>query len=77
MATEPDYRKILLNLCASLTLADHLGDVCGYVCEAMMQAGVLTKEEEADIGEMHELASWLHELGATTLYGTSVGGPEE
>lgn len=78
---EADYKKILLSLIGSLTLADHLGDVWDDVSEALDQAGFKTLREAADSNYESEsygaaLAPELHKIGVTTLYGTSLGDDE-
>ena len=69
---EPDYKMIMLNLIASLTLDDHMGDVSNSVSEALKQAQI-------DVGEWEnfdELGNKLYNIGVTTLWGTELG-PEE
>ena len=70
-ANQPDYKQILVNLCAGLSLADHMGDAAEDVDEALVQAGIITREESNEFEDMSELAGFLAlEHGATTLYGT-------
>ena len=65
---EPDYLKILLQLIASLTLCDHMGDVGNDMMHALELAGVDVK----DIWDENEPAATLHAMGVTTLVGTSL-----
>lgn len=61
-------RDILLRLIGSITLADHLGDVAGYVEEALK----LAKVDVPEWGDLDELGGQLGEMGIPTLYGTSL-----
>lgn len=77
-ASEPDYRAILLSLCASLTLCDHMGDVSDYVFKALEMAGVKVDEDDDGGGEWtDEVQRTLHAMGVKTLYNTSVGDEDE
>ncbi len=67
--TEPDYPEILLQLIASLTLCDHMGDVSNDMQRALELAGVAVDWDDED-----ELRAALHAMGVTTLYGTSLEG---
>lgn len=67
-----DPRDVLLSLCASLTLADHMGDAGNYVDTALKQIGV-----EFEWNDWDELAAELHKMGVKTLYGTSLGDDDE
>lgn len=61
-------RQILINLCASMGLADHLGDVAEDVWKALKDIGVVPPEEATDLSELME---WLaREHGATSIWGT-------
>lgn len=63
-----DYKQILLQLLASLMLCDHMGDVGNDMAEVCDRIGLPT-----DInGEFVPLKKLLHEMGVTTLYGTSL-----
>jgi hypothetical protein len=63
-------RQILLNLIASMGLADHMGDVAGDCWRALELAGV---EIPDDIGALNELMQWLgREHGATSIWGTKI-----
>lgn len=64
----PDYKTILLQLIASLTLADHMGDVSNSMDTALRLAGV-----DIDWNDFSELQQSLYNLGVTTLHGTSIG----
>ena len=69
--TTPDYRKVLFDLVASLTLCDNMSDVCGDVQEAMDQVGI---ECDVDLseGSTGPFRKILHGLGAKTLNGTEI-----
>lgn len=69
IAEQPDYRSILLNLIASLTLADGLGDVSAYVDTAAK----LARFDFPEWSDLEELGDILGEINITTLYGTSLG----
>lgn len=63
-------RQILINLCASMGLADHLGDVASDVWKALTDVGL---KPPSEVGDLSELMEWLgREHGATTVWGTSV-----
>lgn len=67
-------RQILINLIASLSLADHMGDVANDAETALKRAGIPFNysEYEGDEDWWPRLARWLaKEHGATTLYGTT------
>jgi len=79
MSEEVDYRELCLQLLASLTLADNLGDVsedCDYVREKLGLKNQFLNSFEAE-HEDDALKRELHSLGVTTLYGTSIGQDEE
>lgn len=69
--TTPDYKKVLLDLVASLTLCDNMSDVCGDVQEAMDQIGI---ECDVDLseGSTGPFIKILHNLGAKTLNGVEI-----
>lgn len=65
-------REILLRLCGSLTLCDHMGDVSGDVHEALNLAGVPKEKGEHDSWE-EDVVDRIAQAGVTvTLYGTSL-----
>lgn len=66
-------KQICLELIASLTIADHMGDVSNELYEALRQLGEVPPD---DLEELHELGSWLGSKGITTLYGTSMKDDE-
>jgi hypothetical protein len=74
--TTPDYRKILLDFAASLTLCDHMGDVCDDLQKVMDLIGV---ECDVDLSEGSKgpFKKILRGLGAKTLYGTDIGSDED
>ena len=62
MTEEPDYKTILFNLIANLTLAEHMGDASNYADDALKAAGLDTSEIEwEDVGK------WLCTQGLSTL----------
>ena len=73
-----DYRnsehKLLMELIASLTLADHMGDVSNDVSYVLTKLGLNNVAADDWDGEAHfeETMKMLHGLGVTTLYGTSL-----
>lgn len=69
---EPDYRRILLSLIGSITLADHLGDVASYAEVALKQAGI-----KLEWGDLDELSTALGRMGVMTLYGTELKSDDE
>lgn len=75
----PDYRTILLRLCGSLTLCDHMGDVCGDVFEALKQAMPEVDFDAEDMPmDLSDLGTWLGKNhGVTTLHETPLYDPEE
>lgn len=70
--TSNDPRTVLLQLCASLTLSDHMGDVAEDVQEALKRIGV-----RIEWSDWPELAKALHKMGVKTLWGTAVGGDDD
>lgn len=63
-------RDILLSLCGSLTLCDHMGDVADDVYEALKRAGVTVEDDGGDWNET--VANTLHKMGVKTLYDTEL-----
>lgn len=70
-ACDVDDRTLLLQLIASLTLCDHMGDVSNDVDHVLRRLGIAVEEDD-DRGS--GIARALHALGITTLVGTSIGG---
>lgn len=74
-------RQILINLIASLSLADHMGDVASDCEEALKQIGI-AMPPDYDGSQYDE---WWHQLahflsaqhGAQTVWGTSLAEDEE
>jgi hypothetical protein len=62
-------RQLLLQLIASLTLCDHQGDVADVINSALKKVGL-----ELEWDTWSDLRHKLHELGITTLHGTTIGG---
>lgn len=75
MSEMKDPRQVLINLAASATLADHMGDMWSYIGEALEQIGIEPPEDVRfadDYG--HAFAKWLRlNHNATSIYGTEVG----
>lgn len=70
MQPEPDYRAILINLCCSAGLADHMGDMAEDIWRALKQAGI---EPPEGVDSLGQLGTWLGLThGGTTVWGTSV-----
>jgi hypothetical protein len=72
--TEPDYKALLLSLLASMTMCDHMGDVCGDVQSVMDKMGVKC---DVDLSDSREFRRVLHGLGAKTLYGSEIWDEED
>lgn len=67
-----DAQRALVNLAASATLADHMGDMWNYILEALRQVGIEPPPFDGDFDA--EFASWLAKsYDAKTVYGTSIG----
>ena len=64
---EPDYKTILLQFLASLTLCDHMGDVSNDVVDVLEKIGV-----EIEWDEWDELGNALGKMGITTLNGAAL-----
>ena len=62
-----NLRGILLQLVASLTLAEHMGDVATCVRVTLNRLGM-----EIDWADLDELALALGKMGVTTLHGTKM-----
>ncbi len=60
---------VLAELIASLTLADHLGDVASAVQRALELSG---EPELAQMGFPEELSAALYKAGVKTLWNTSL-----
>ena len=69
---EPNYKKILFQLCAGLTLADHLGDVGDDVVKALELANEDPAKflETCDDDWQRAIGAWAAVQEVTTLYGT-------
>lgn len=77
MSDQPDYRKILLQLIGSLTLADHMGDASNDMDTALRMA-LPECVDEIDELEWEDLGEWLcKKHGVTTLHGTPLWEPED
>jgi hypothetical protein len=64
-----DYRGLLLALCASLTLADHIGDVSNEVHEVLKRLEMPAEVLDAD---WEDVGLELGKLGIRTLWGTEL-----
>lgn len=73
---EFDTHAILLSFIASLTLADHMGDVMGDIETVLKRIGYEVPNGALDAFET-ALAKQLHKDGIRTLYGTEIIGDEE
>ena len=62
-----DYRELLLQFIASLTLCDHMGDVAGDIEKVLKEMGLTFEWDDLD-----DLRTKLGEMGVTTLYGTKI-----
>lgn len=72
MEDTKDYKNLLLQLIASLTLCDHEGDIsedCYYVLEKM---GIEIEEAEESYNGMSDISYTLSQMNITTLYGSSL-----
>jgi len=70
---KPNYKQILINLCAGSCLADHMGDMRTDIDEALIQAGIITKEEASEFEDAEQLTGFLVlEHNATTIWGSSL-----
>lgn len=68
--TDSTARQILINLCASMALADHLGDVATDVWKALEDIGIAPP---SDVTDLSELMAWLRDHhNATSIWGTSL-----
>ena len=64
-------RELLLSLCGTLTLADHMGDVSNDVLYVLKKLGMPKEVLEAG---WENLGEELGKLGVQTLYGTKLTG---
>ncbi len=71
---EPNYKKILFQLCAGLTFSDHLEDVGDDVVKALELANEDPYKflETCDGEWQRTIAAWAADQGVTTLYGTKL-----
>jgi hypothetical protein len=65
--------KLVLQLVASMSMADGIGDAWNYVNDFLKKAKI---ELEADDFAEDPYYAHLATLGVTTLYGTSLGGED-
>jgi len=63
-----NYREILLQFIASITLCDHMGDVSNDVSDVLEKIGL-----NIEWDEWHELGRALGKMGVTTLVGSKLG----
>ncbi len=69
-----DYRKILLELIASLTLCDHMGDVSNEIVEVLKRIDF--KYDSSNEDEFEYLQDALRKEGIKTLGGIELEGLE-
>lgn len=70
-----DYRKMLLSLIGSLTLADHIGDAAGD-CRKVL-ADLFGQDVVDNLG-WEDVGAWLgKEHGVQTVWGTDLYDPED
>ena len=62
--------RVLLQFIASLTVADHLGDVAKNIQQVLKRTGLLEGEKWVTLEDLNTL---LAKRGVTTLMGTSLG----
>jgi hypothetical protein len=79
MASEApkDYRELLLQVVASLTLCDHIGDVSNVVAEVLdkLEIGV---DDWDELGHTWgSVPRQLAQMGVTTLVGTPVWSADD
>ena len=67
-----EYRALLLQFIASLTLADHMGDVSNDVVTVLKRLGL-----DIEWDEWNELSAALSRMGVTTLYSTTLGDDDD
>lgn len=63
-----DYKNLLLQFIASLTLCDHMGDVADDIIVVLKKMEIAIEWDDID-----DLGKALGEMGVTTLYGTTLG----
>jgi hypothetical protein len=69
-APQPDYKGILLSLCASAGLADHMGDMAEDIWKALKDVGI---EPPDDVQSLSQLGTWLGmKYGTKTVWGSSL-----
>ena len=66
--SQVDYKKILLQLIASLTLCDHMGDVGDDINKTLENIDLQVGEWD----DICELGHLLGKMGITTLYETTI-----
>jgi hypothetical protein len=64
-------RELLLQLIASITLADNLGDVADDVDTVLKRLGIEVEGDGVDFWE--DVRATLGKMNVTTLYGTKIG----
>lgn len=73
--TEPNYRQILINLCASMGNEDNSSDFAGAAWHALKQIDINPPE---DVGDVSELRQYLgREHGAVSRWGESTYEEDE
>ncbi len=67
-------RELLLSLCGSLTICDHMGDVSNDVHDVLKRLNMPKSVLDA---EWEDLGKELGKFGVKTLYGTDLWSPED
>lgn len=70
--SETDYKQIMLDLFASLTLCDNMGDVCGDVQEAMDRIGIKCYVDLSDGDGKDDFLQVLKDNGAKYQFGGEI-----
>lgn len=66
--SEPDYKKLLINLLASMSLADHKGDIADDAFYTIKLMGIELPDSVDCIDKF--LPYFVRHHGATTVYGS-------
>jgi hypothetical protein len=77
MENTTDYKNLLLQLIASLTLCENEGDIsedCYYTLEKM---GIEIKEAEESYNSMSDISYTLSKMNITTLHGSSLSDEDD
>lgn len=77
---ENNPEQLILSFIGSLTLSDHLGDVCNdvdHVLRLLGRKNIIKEWEESDSGDLSALGTVLGKHGIKTLYGTPLTDGEQ